>query len=1121
VGKLGGNFINSLTLDSLVVRDTTGDVLAVLPRVEVGFHLRDFLRGRILLERLAVHRPRIHLVQHRGGRMNFEEVLRLGEGKPGGPPGPLVEFRNVAIDDGILTIRTPWSPPGELRTEAQRESALRAQRRIPGKRIEPGKRDEGLQQVRTIEDLTVRLPRLRIATPDRAPLFLVVDTLAATLNDPLVRLADARGELTQARDTLWFTLEEAALPGTRGAAEGLVAWPQDTILYNFSFDAREMALADLRFVSPDFPDFTGRGVVEALSLDGTLAEFNIRELVAGDANSRVTGSMIALTHRRRGLGFQRLDLTLQNLDLEVVRPYLDTIPFVGRLSGRLRADGYFDDMRVGLDWSFYDQRIDGQPINRLALSGRVTLGGAEGMVFHQAQVPSADVHLPTMRLAASAVILEGRARAAGMLDGPWKDVTFLGWMEHRDAELPMSRVAGRVRLNTRDTLVSLDADLDLAPLDFDGLRPSFPTLTLQGSASGSARLSGRLDSMDMDVRLQGDLGRVHAVGRTTLLPPRWGADSLVLNFEELDLARVRGSGPATRLQGTMVATGVIDSLVAPEGRVRIELGRGAVEAFLFDSLRAGIAVRDSVIAVDSSELHWPGGRGAATGTLGWAAPHDGEVVVTVEAGNLSGLDSLAVTLLGLEPDTAGTREELGGALDASLVIRGALDSLDVRGQGAARDFSLAGLRLPAASGQWGWWGGSRPALAFTFTADSAAYQRMVFTGLAFGARGPMDSLAWEGQGTAGKMLAVAGQGGFVRQGGDVLSVDAFRADVRGNRWFLERPFTARLADSVFSLTPTRFIRGDGSAWIDFQGTIPNRAAGDFGLRVFGVDLRDLYALAQRDTSGVRGSLLLDLQVRGTADSPIILGTGSVVGPVFGDFRAPMARIAIYYTDRRLLAGTTFWRTGAPIVEVSAGLPLDLGWRGERRGRRQLPGELGIRIRADSMDLAIMEAFSSNLRRVRGTMNADVLIGGSWDRPRLGGNVVVRDGGATVPSLGVTYGPIDGMVVLAGDSVVVDSLRIGGERGSAEVAGAIRLSRLTAPVLDLHTRVRGFTVMNVPDYLTLELDGTINLSGPLFHPVMTGRGTVRNSVLYFSDLVSKSIVNLEDPLYADLVDTTAL
>jgi translocation and assembly module TamB len=231
--------------------------------------------------------------------------------------------------------------------------------------------------------------------------------------------------------------------------------------------------------------------------------------------------------------------------------------------------------------------------------------------------------------------------------------------------------------------------------------------------------------------------------------------------------------------------------------------------------------------------------------------------------------------------------------------------------------------------------------------------------------------------------------------------------------------------------------------------------------------------------------------------------------------------AFFYGGERLQTDLKFWRTGQPVIEVAAGLPLDLAWRRTRRGPRQLPGDLAIRAHADSMDLALLEAFTRNLRRMRGTMDLDVTVGGTWETPRLGGHLTLNHGAATVPSLGVRYGPIDGRLSFSGDSILVDTLRIAGQRGAATVSGHVRLDRLTRPLLELDAQASGFTVMDVPDYLTLELDADAQLRGPVTNPVLTGRGTARNTVLYFADLVSKSIVNLEDPLYADLVDTLAL
>jgi hypothetical protein len=258
----------------------------------------------------------------------------------------------------------------------------------------------------------------------------------------------------------------------------------------------------------------------------------------------------------------------------VVRPYLDTLPFEGRLTGRMRADGYFDQMEIGVDWQFYDYRVEGHPPNLVQMRGPVTMGGPEGFVFHNVALDSADLDLPTIRLAVPAVILEGRARGSGSLAGPWKDVTFSGHLVQNDQDRPPSTMEGRIRINTRDTIVALDADLNFLPLAFEGVRRSFPTLTSTGDLRGPVHLEGPLDSMFVRADLTGGLGRLKAEGFVTMLPPRWGADSLRLEFADLDLNAARGRGPGTRLSGTALVSGSVDSLVAPEGDLDIVRSAG-------------------------------------------------------------------------------------------------------------------------------------------------------------------------------------------------------------------------------------------------------------------------------------------------------------------------------------------------------------------------------------------------------------------------------------------------------------------------------------------------------------------------------------------------------------------
>jgi len=97
-----------------------------------------------------------------------------------------------------------------------------------------------------------------------------------------------------------------------------------------------------------------------------------------------------------------------------------------------------DAMKVGFDWSFRDARVPGQADNRLSLTGELSLGGPNGIFFHDAKLDRADLDLRTVRLIAPAVGLEGRLRLAGMLSGAWRNVTFDGRVEHQDDGRPES-----------------------------------------------------------------------------------------------------------------------------------------------------------------------------------------------------------------------------------------------------------------------------------------------------------------------------------------------------------------------------------------------------------------------------------------------------------------------------------------------------------------------------------------------------------------------------------------------------------------------------------------------------------------------------------------------------------
>ncbi len=1117
VGAISGSFLYDLTLENLVVRDTSGALLGDLPRVRVSYRLPNLLAGQVVLSGIQLDRPVIQLIKHRNGRMNYEEVFGIGKGKPGGR-SPLVEFHNVRVNNGSLRIALPWNPDRSLTTQEAKDSAFRAERAKPGRVIEESY--EGRRRVIVLADLTTRMSRLRIVTPDHLPFTADLDSLATRVNDPAVRLRHAVGRLRLRGDSAVVSLSQGALPDTRFSGGGAITWPHDTILFDFQMNATHLNLDDFRWVSPDFPSMTGQAVLTARSETGARTAYDIRNLHLRAGAQRIDGDLVALTDKKRGLGVRDMRLTLRDLDLDVVRPYLDSLPFYGTITGNVAGTGYLDALRVNVDFAFADARVPGVPVSTIAGEGGVGAARDSGLTFTGFAVRRSNIDLHTVRRIAPAVILEGRLSAVGTLNGPLRNVTFGGVLQHQDEDRPASRATGRVHLDTRFDTLGLATDVNFDPLSFDGIRRAFPSLRTSGEVRGRFQSEGKLSHLMVDASLNGDIGSVTARGSVTLTPPKWGAERLLLRFSRLDLAALTGRRLRTSLDGQLQTTGSIDTLRAPEGELELTLARSRVREWELDSVFARAGVHDSVIRVDTAYAGWKGARAVGSGSLGWRAPHSGNMTVSLVADSLIGFDSLLLAVTGQKRDSSPESRPLGGTAQSDMQLAGSLDSLVAQGQLAINRFEWQRIHSPRITGTFHWIGGHRPQLTAAVSSDSITMQKWAFHRTAGEVQGFADSLRWTAGSSLGSSIRVDGSGQWYERGDSLLlGVDTLLAVLPAHHYRLVRPASVAFHDSTETIRALALQATDGSGVMRVSGTVPAKRPGALAIEVVGLDLHDLYGILQRDTLGVAGDLGLDLQVGGTATAPTLRGSAKLADSRFGDFQAPFIQGVVNYEGHRLDANLDLWRTGEDILQVAAHLPMDLALSGAEK--RLLDGAISVRAHTDSVDLGLLEALTPAVTRVDGMLAADVQIAGTWKTPRLAGSLAVRNGSMSVPGLGVRFGSVKGGAVLQGDSVLLRDVRLTSGGGDLDITGSIWLEDLSRPVLDLGFRAAQFRAIDVRNFLTLIATGDLQLIGPVFHSTLTGNLTANHGVLYFADLVNKRVIDLEDPSIADLVDTTLI
>lgn len=1108
IGDAGGALLTGLTLTDVTLWDPDSTLVATLPSVEFGYRPLDLLAGRIVLRGVTLVQPYINLGQHKNGRLNIEELLHLGEPSKGPPhPATLVLLRDVRIIDGTVVLRLQARPsPGDSAVHIENAGV------------------DGRRRVHYFDNIGAHLTSLRISSPREHGIAADVDSMGVAISDPAVRLLDFSGPVTIDGDSLQVDARRLRLPGSRLTMHGRVSWPRDSLQYDLVAHADSVTLSDLHFIDPRFPAgavLAGDAVIR--SHGPRLLEVQLAPMGLSYHGGTLTGRLTALSRTGEGVvGLREANLEATNFDLEFARPFLDTLPFAGRLTGHTTADGPTDALGLSVDWTFRDSSVAGWPVTRVRGSGTVGIMGPEGITFKPFTVDAASVDLATAHRLVPGLALRGRIDATGTLVGPYRDAAFTGTLHHQDGTSAVTIARGSLRLDARTDTLGVSADLTFDSLAFDGLRGSFPGLPLQGAAGGRVRLAGTVEALETHVDLASALGgRVTGDGTLMLLGRATGARDFTLRAEDLDLARWLTGAPPTRLSGTAAATVAADSGQPPVGTLTARIGPSVVAGALIDSAVAVARFADRRLYLDTLTIIEPELTVTGSGALGWTRPTRGTLILDLDAQSLAGLDSVLTWSTGLDAGPDSAPAPLRGSARISATLTGSLDSIAVDAEGSVEHLRARGASILSARGHAHWEPGPAPAFAADATLEQAEYGGVSVAGMRVAGRGAPDSLTWSVGGQLGASAGLQAAGRFARRTDGVHAVgfDSLALSIPGGVWSLTAPAELTFSDSTFALGALALTPADTRGRVNAQADLPRHGPASATVQIVGFPLTGLYALLERDTSGVAGAITATLGLTGTRAAPRFTGSYALTEASFGEFRTPTIDGTVNYGDRMLDGTMHLWRSGQRILNLTAHLPLNLAL--EPVADRQGPDTLALRAVADSVDLSLLEAATPLLRKVQGNFSADVAVGGTWASPHLSGSLRIDSAAATIPALGVRYEGVAGRLRLAGDTIRVESLSLRSDKGNAQIAGFVRLDRLTKPVLNLDITADRFKALELRGFLSVTATGRLNLTGPVFGATLTGRGTVTSGVLYFADLVNKRVVNLDspDPWIASLIDTS--
>ncbi|MBC7896413.1 MAG: translocation/assembly module TamB domain-containing protein [Cytophagaceae bacterium] len=1136
IGTIRGSLFTDLTVDSFAIREPNDSLFISTGPIRLRFDPRDIWDRRILVRELSIERPVVNIRQDSLGKWNYRKIF------PSGPPGPKKTTRgfgdyivvtNAAVQGLTFELTLPWKPADSL-SGARRDSAIAHALGRTDKQILRSGSQFVITRRWTKGD--VQLGYARVNDPDSTGRFFQVQRLDAVESDPPLNISNAQGTIRLLGDSVWAEFHHFQLPGSRGRAQGKVWWGNDLpTRYDVTITGDSVSLSDVAWVYPTLPTTGGGKMVLRIRNQRNLRvlDYEISSMDVQTVGSRLRGAMTF------GVGAPVLivkDVNVQAtpIDWELIEDFTgEPLPFPwrGKITADIRASGGpVNTFKIeAASFSFVDANVPGA-----RAAGRAR-GEINMLLPAFTKFKSFDVDLDRFDLATlqflnpSFPLLDGSISGHATLDSVWTDVRFRNAdITHHFDTLPASRFTGSGRVTIGDVFLTYDIAMQAMPIDLSTIAKAWPELALEqrGSLTGPVRLQGTAEDLDVSTELTGIPGTYGFDGRVDIDSVGGFGYKGTLRFTDANLRVLydTSSMPATALTGTAEIDLRGDSLANYVGTIGLDLMRSRVDSTrLYEGARARFAFLDGRLRVDSLGVESPMGRLSARGGIGLRADQSDSMVVRLEADSLGGIRPYLVRTAEDSLDRANIEaDSLTGEVTAALTLAGSIDTLAVRGtiDGRALDvFSTTArrARLQLALNQVGLDGLNGTA---SLTADTVSVGgiglRHAAADITMRSADSAEVRVMAEETNGPTIEATAGVG--IRGDTTRVALSQGRVGFGDHEWTLDQRGVVRWWTDAFTVENFS-LAGNRGGHITLQGTAPRTDPVAMHLVVDSVALEDLAALGQSQVK-LAGAMSLDVKATGTRAAPVIDVTGRLVGTKVGQVNLSETSLTGRYGDRRFTGSLGVLRGDTAVLRVDGNVPIDLAF--ESRSRRLLDDSMRVSVVSRDVDLKLVESFTPAVSNASGRLNADVSIAGRPRATALEGYIRVDSAGAFVTDLGVEVRDFFADLRAARDTIRIERFSmVSGEtsRSRLSLDGFVAVDKADDRSFSLNLNATDFHVIDKRRIGDLTISAGLRFQGRESASVLTGSVTVDNGYIVIPELTSKQIVNIDDPEFAAMVDTS--
>ena len=523
----------------------------------------------------------------------------------------------------------------------------------------------------------------------------------------------------------------------------------------------------------------------------------------------------------------------------------------------------------------------------------------------------------------------------------------------------------------------------------------------------------------------------------------------------------------------------------------LSLARSSVRDLELDRSRVDASLHAGVLTLDDLELAGPAVDGRASGRVTLTDPPSVDVAYDAARLDLAALQPIT----GREASgTIATKGRASGPLDAVRLVGDAsannLDAFDVRaltltgpydvtlGERTRAQATIGGSFLTIAGAEF-----SRADATVTFDDPSLRF----------------DVALQRAEGRGGRL---AGSVGIARTADATsLTLSDLTVTLGGAPWRLaaaDQPPVVRWSDQEVTVPALSFIAGAGGGGsVGVAGTWRQDGAGALHVTASHVFLETLQNATSRPAR-YGGVLDADLVVGGTRARPTMAGTATISAGRVERVTFQQLSAHIDYADGDARLDLRLDQTRGVVVTAAGTLPRSL------LDSSAPDHPIDFTVRADSVDLGLVEGVTNVVRNVSGRARFNVRVIGTGRDPHFDGSISLADAAFVVAATGGRYRNASAAVGLSRDRITVESLRVEDADGHPlELHGSLGTHELRVGDLEIDATARHFEILR-NELGRIDLDVALQLRGRFEQPSVTGDVSISGGELRVDELLSRTL-----------------